>query len=398
MGLKVVLINPSTNTEYPQPPLGLLSIGTVCLEAGHKVRIIDANANRLTHGDIVKQVRTADVVGITATSLAYSEAKILAGAIKLVYPGVHIIIGGVHATVATSEVIDSGLFDSVVVGEGENVIAEALADRNDRTVWKAKDAVELDDMLPLNYELLEGFVPKMSYGRHQPFMPMFTSRGCPFSCSFCSKAVFGKNYRVKKLNLVMADIKRLNAGYGIREIKFYDDVFTLDKLRTQDLALMIGGHIDWSCMTRVNLVDKPTLKIMAQNGCHHIAYGIESGDPEILKGISKNITIEQIEQAVRYSKEAGLKVIGYFMLGAPGETAETIQKTVDFAIDLGVDHAQFSVATALPGSELYEQVAPELRANTYAMNGRDNPSLCCLSPAQLKTAQRYANIRFIRGE
>jgi len=148
----------------------------------------------------------------------------------------------------------------------------------------------------------------------------------------------------------------------------------------------------------VNLVDLNVLKNMKLGGCYSIAYGLESGDASILKGISKNTTLEQGRQAVRYSKEVGLKVIGYFMLGAPGETLETIDKTVDFAISLGLDHAQFSIATALPGSELYEAVPEGVRANSYALPGVENPSICGLSPAQLQVAQAEAYKRFKRGK
>ena len=151
-------------------------------------------------------------------------------------------------------------------------------------------------------------------------------------------------------------------------------------------------------MTRVNLVDEYILKVMKRNGCYSVAYGLESGDTDILKSISKNTTLEQARQAVRYSKEAGLKVIGYFMFGAPGETLETINKTVEFAIALKLDHAQFSIATALPGSELYNHVPHALRANSYALPDDNNPSLCELSPAQLKIAQEIAYKRFKRGK
>lgn len=395
--MRIVLINPDTHTKYPQPPLGLLSITTVCLHWGHSVRIIDANANHISADKIAEQVELDDVVGITATSLSYPEAVQLAKVIRAAHPYKFMVLGGVHATVATGEVFDTSIFDAVVDGEGEAAIALVL-DLMEKGVYRVDSVVDLDEIPPLVYDLLDGHRPRVAYGKHQPFMPMLTARGCPFKCSYCSKAVFGNRYRAMSVDRVIAEIGLLRTQFGVREVKFYDDVFTMDKERTIELSSRIGGTISWSCMTRVNLVDRLTLRGMKQNGCYSVAYGIESGDPGILKGISKNITLEQVEQAVGYSKEASLRVIGYFMLGAPGETLETIEKTVDFATSLGIDHAQFSIATALPGSELYELVPEHLRANSYAVDGVGNPSLCELSPFQLKEALQQANKRFKRGK
>jgi radical SAM superfamily enzyme YgiQ (UPF0313 family) len=345
---------------------------------------------------IAALVECDDVVGITAMSLLYPDAVAIGKALKGAYPYKFIMLGGVHATVAHEEVLQSGAFDAAVVGEGETAILKVLK-MMERGIYFADGAVDLNGIPPLKYELLDGHRPKMSYGKHQAFMPILTSRGCPFNCSFCCR-IFGRKYRTMSTDKVMGEIKRLQNCFNIKEIKFYDDVFTLDRARAIELSDRIGGSISWTCQTRVNLVDRPTLRAMRRGGCYCVSYGIESADPAILKSISKSTTIEQVEQAVRYSKESGLRVIGYFMLGAPGETLETIKKTVDFAISSGIDHAQFSIATALPGSELYELVPERLRANSYAVKGADNPSLCELSPAQLKEALGEANRRFKRGK
>lgn len=389
--MRVALINPTMHTKYPQPPLGLLSIATVCLHQGHSVTIIDANARRISTEQIVEQVDTFDAVGITAVSLSYPEALTIAKAIKKAHPYKFIVLGGVHATVAT---IDSLAFDAIVIGEGEEAILKVLKEMKPGVYWNGDRIVDLDAIPPLSYAILYGFQPRMSYGKHQTFMPLLISRGCPFHCSFCSKAVFGNKYRTMSIDNVMREIKRLRHQFGFKEVKFYDDVFTLDKDRVVELSNRIGDKVSWTCMTRVNLVDRLTLKMMKDGGCYCVAYGIESADPSILKSITKNIKLEQVEQAVRYSQEAGLKVIGYFMLGAPGETMETIKKTVDYAASLGIDYAQFSIATALPGSELYELVPERLRANFYLLPGEDNPSLCELSSRQLKQALKWANQRF----
>jgi len=393
--MKIALINPNINGEYPQPPLGLLSIAAACIEQGDSVMLIDAKAHNLSSKNIINQIECQDIVGITATSLSYPAALELAKQIKTAYPKRLLVLGGIHATLFPEEVIKGGIFDAVVVGEGEKMMPLV----KEKGIYKSDIPVDLNESPPLPYHLLNGFRPRIAYGKHQPFMPILTARGCPYKCSFCSNPVFGNKYRAMSVDRVIGEIAQLSADYGIKEIKFYDDVFTMDKSRAIEISQRIAGSVAWSCMTRVNLVDREVLKNMKLGGCYSIAYGLESGDANILKSISKNTTLEQAEQAIRYSKEAGMtNIVGYFMLGAPGETLETIDKTVDFAISLGLDHAQFSIATALPGSELYELIPEHLRANSYALADDNNPSLCELSPTQLKVAQIGANKRFKRGE
>lgn len=391
--MKIALINPNINGEYPQPPLGLLSVAGACIAQGDDVMLIDANAHKISAKKIIEQIECVDMVGITATSLSYPGALKIAKAIKA-DSNKFLVLGGTHATLFSEEIIKDGIFDAVVVGEGEKMMPII----NQKGIYKSDVPIDMNEIPPLPYHLLDGFRPRIAYGKHQPFMPILTSRGCPFKCSFCSNPVFGNKYRAMSVDKLIAEIDLLIKDYDVKEIKIYDDVFTMDKSRAIEISQRIDDRISWSCMTRVNLVDMEVLLEMRKGGCYSIAYGLESGDADILKSISKNTTLEQAEQAVRYSQEAGINVIGYFMLGAPGETLETIEKTVDFAIALGLDHAQFSIAAALPGSELYNHVPEALRANSYALPHDNNPSLCELSPAQLKVAQQNAYKRFKRGK
>lgn len=384
--MKIILINPDTNTKYPQPSIGLLSLATVLKQAGHGVKIIDLNAESYSDSTLSLTLEMADVVGVTAISLSYPQARDLAETIRRWYPRKFLIIGGIHATLKAKEIMADGIFDAVIVGEGERVLPIAV-ELQEKGIYHNHLSIDLNSLPIIDYSFLNGFKPKIPHGRHQKFMPMITSRGCPFSCSFCSKAVFGNKYRTRDIDLVMAEIEILHRGCGVNNIKFYDDVFTLDKDRAVELSQRINNSVAWSCMTRVNLVDRYTLSQMRRGGCYSIAFGLESGNAEVLKGINKNTTKKEAEDAVRYAKEAGMNVIGYFMLGCPGETKQTIIETIDWAVWLGLDHGQFSIATALPGSELYEHLPS---ANSYCMNGQDNPSLCELTPKELKEYQKVA--------
>ncbi|KKN25478.1 hypothetical protein LCGC14_0884430 [marine sediment metagenome] len=383
--MKIILINPDTHTKYPQPPLGLLSLATVLKQAGHGVKILDMNHLRESK-EVLFHYEMAEVVGITSTSISYEDAEFCANLIRRKFPRKFLIIGGIHATLKAKEIMDDGIFDAVICGEGETTLQLAV-DLQEKGIYHQRNNVDINSLPILDYSFLNGFKPKIPRGRHQKFMPMITSRGCPFSCSFCSKAVFGNKYRTRDIDLVMAEIDILRRDYGVNNIKFYDDVFTLEKDRAVELSQRINNSVAWSCMTRVNLVDRYTLNQMRRGGCYSIAFGLESGNAEVLKEINKNTTKKEAEDAVRYAKEAGMNVIGYFMLGCPGETKQTIIETIDWAVWLGLDHAQFSIATALPGSELYEHLPS---ANSYCMNGQDNPSLCELTPQELKEYQKVA--------
>jgi anaerobic magnesium-protoporphyrin IX monomethyl ester cyclase len=216
------------------------------------------------------------------------------------------------------------------------------------------------DSLPFPaYHLLprRKYKPHPPHGLASPFAAIVTSRGCPYRCAYCSKPVFGSKFRAQSPARVVEEVTYLKEKFGVKEIAFYDDIFTLDKKRAHDIAeatIQKGIKIFWTCEARVNLVDRELLYHMKQAGCYAIAYGIESASPDILKTLKKDITLEQVEAAVRISREVGLQTIGYLMLGSPGETPDTIRQTIDFARKLKLDFAQFSVTTPYPGTELYE--------------------------------------------
>jgi anaerobic magnesium-protoporphyrin IX monomethyl ester cyclase len=216
------------------------------------------------------------------------------------------------------------------------------------------------DKLPYPaYHLLpwKKYHPHPPHGMSLPFGAIVTSRGCPYRCAYCSKPVFGSKFRAQSPERVVEEMSYLHEKFGVKEIAFYDDSFTLDKERAHAIADKImekGLKIAWTCETRVNLVDRELLGHIKRAGCYSVAYGIESASPQIIEVLHKDITLEQVEKAVRDSREVGLQVVGYFMLGSPGETPATIRQTIDYAKKLKVDFVQFSVTTPFPGTELYD--------------------------------------------
>ncbi|MFC1909075.1 B12-binding domain-containing radical SAM protein [Chloroflexota bacterium] len=376
--LKVTLINPPQFTDYPQPPIGLALIAAVMERAGHQVTILDANALGLQPEDLPSLITRTDIVGLTAMTPTVSTAISVARHLKQANPGLPIILGGAHATLLPEETLAvAPQIDIIVRGEGEQTIVELLdalekklslrnilgiTYRDNGKVIKTNARATISDMdsLPfLAYHLLplSRYKPHPPHGRAAPFATIITSRGCPYHCAYCSKPIFGNKFRPQSPQRVVDEISYLFERFNTREIAFYDDVFTLNKERAHAIAdgiIKKGIKIFWTCETRVNLVDKELLSHLKQAGCYAVAYGIESASPEMLSILSKNISLEQVVEAIRITREVGLQAIGYFMIGSPGESRQTIIDTIDFAKKLQLDFAQFSVTTPFPNTELYD--------------------------------------------
>jgi anaerobic magnesium-protoporphyrin IX monomethyl ester cyclase len=395
--LKVVLINPRQSTGYSQPPIGLAIIAAVLEQAGYPISIVDANVLRLGQEEIAARVAGADVVGITAMTPTINAAVATARHLKKVVPNLTIMLGGPHATLLPDEtLLNAPEIDVVVRGESEGTVVKVLqalehkqplsevqgiSFRNwDKVVNNPapSDPVDLDAQPFLAYHLLpwRKYRPHPPHGRALPFAAIITSRGCPYRCTYCSKPVFGNKFRGQSPERVVKEIAYYRDRFGIKELAFYDDVFTLDKKRAYAIAddmLKAGLKICWTCETRVNLVDKELLAHMKRAGCYAIAYGIESASAQILNTLHKDITLEQVEEAIRTTREAGIQTIGYLMLGSPGETPETIDRTINLAKKLRLDFAQFSITMPLPGSEMYNQYLKQhpdpIRWEDFAYSG-----------------------------
>jgi len=396
---KIVFINPPQFTGYPQPPMGLISLAAVLEKAEFAVTIVDANLQKLKPEEVIPRVADADVVGLTAMTPTIGAALEIARIVREARHSLPILLGGPHATLLPEETLAvAPEVDIIVRGEGEKIIVDlllalvskqAIGDLPGITYRKdgeitgtplAKENVDLDSLPFLAYHLLQWrhYKPHPPHGRALPFAAIITSRGCPYHCSYCSKPVFGTRFRAQSPSRVTEEIAYYKEKYHIGELAFYDDVFTLDGKRAHAIAesmLQKGLKIPWTCETRVNLVDRELLQHMKQAGCYAIAYGLESASPEILQTLSKNISLEQAEEAIRLTREAGIQTIGYFMLGSPGETPETVRQTIDFAIKLKLDFAQFAVTVPFPGTELYD---------IYLKNGHKDISWKDLSYARLE--------------
>jgi len=184
-----------------------------------------------------------------------------------------------------------------------------------------------------------------------------TSRGCPFNCTFCaSSLLFGKRFRGRSPKNVVDEIEQVVSEYNPESIEFSDDEFTLDRKRVAGICDEIrrrGLSVIWACSSRVDVISRELLRKMRAAGCFFIYYGVESGSQRILNLMRKGITMEQVIDAIRWTKEVGIETLASYIIGFPGETEEDIEETIALAKKLNTDYAQFSLATPYPGTELY---------------------------------------------
>lgn len=183
--------------------------------------------------------------------------------------------------------------------------------------------------------------------------------GCPFSCDFCSKPIFGNEVRFRNLDRVFEEIRDI-ISYGYDSLWIADDLFTLDpeflksfctRLIEEDLK------ISWSCLSRADSVTDDIVKVMKNAGCNKVYFGIESGNDDVLKLMNKKIDTAKVRKGVAVFNNNGIDCAGFFIVGYPGETIETIEETFEFALSLGLDESSFNVPYPLPGSKLYERVS-----------------------------------------
>lgn len=369
--MNILLINPPSATKYPQQPTGLATIASV-LEKSHDVKIVDMITGFYPY--LIKLYEQADIVGISANIKNIYSAGQIAKMVKSVNPKTRIILGGPFGTLlpqATMEAIPE--IDMLIRGEGEfwalsMIVAfgspSAMPGISYRHNGEIRHNPAREEIADINeYTPAYHLLPMMEYkphpprGRAKPYAMMVTSRGCPYQCTFCAKPIFGNQYRSMTPAKIVGEIAKLRLNYGIKEIGFYDDIFNIDSDRVVEFCTrlrMMNSDIIWTCESRVSLVDENQLGRMQRAGCYAVAYGIESGSQRILDLYKKNIENRQVEEAIIKTKEAGMETIGYFMIGAPGETLEDVKATVDFAKRLPLDYAQFAVTLPYPGTELYD--------------------------------------------
>ena len=360
------------------PPLGLLSIAAVAEQMGHKVAVVDCDAE----DDHMQRIRNLceslhpDMVGLYAFTWNYRGAARLAALVKSMCPEIKALLGGPNATSFPEQSLRFGDFDIVVMGEGEETIKELLdvlkggkslhgvagiAFKDGERIVKTTPREFIIDLDALPFPARH-FVPMGRYfdvfTRARRFATMIATRGCPFQCTFCNRdARLGRVLRTRSPRNVIAEMKKLKQDYAVREVMFFDDNFILDKPWAYEFCRTVenaGLDMLWEIRTRVDTVDEEILKALKRAGCYRIRFGFEAGDNQILKNMRKGITVEQSLECARLCHRIGIEMFGYFILGAPGETEETMKKTIDLAIEIEPRFALFSKFVPYPCTEAFD--------------------------------------------
>ena len=349
--MNILLINPQLETWSPNRymPLGLLYIASNLRERRRDITITvaDLNISRLP-----RNLTDFDIVGITGTITELNSVKKLTALIRRSCSA-KIVLGGALASSLPEMMMEYA--DTVVVGEGENVdlVTETGIVRGAPPTDIDKIPFPARDLIPYKKYTSNHFYTFGIPVRCKS-TTMITSRGCPYRCTFCFKGLSGSKWRARTPENIIEEMDHLRNNYGYNGFIFNDDTFVLNRDRVIEFCKMVKQRCYfWYCNGRVNLMDEALLKTMGDSGCVGIAYGMESGNQPILDSIKKGITLEQISDAVRWTKEAGIHVTGYFILGLPAENKGTIEATLSFARKLNLDFYGFSLATPLPGTELY---------------------------------------------
>ena len=389
--MKISMIGPKWNEMVNSyPPLGLGYLAAVAENLGHEVSIHDMGLrpNMPVEEDIKSVIDgKPDLVAFTSMTTSYLSVEQAAGLLKEAL-GVPIVIGGPHATSLPQQTISDPNFDFLVYGEGEPAWTELLQaieakdDRYERieNLWFRRDGQVVSnperkltsdlDAIPFPARHLYELDKYPLYAPDgAPMLTVLSSRGCPWSCSFCFKGIVGRTYRQRSPENIFAELEQAHEQYGVRNFYFIDDLFTIDVRRLESIAdhfIEKGSPFRWQCLARVDRVKPNLLQKMQQAGCRQIHYGIESGNTDILKATAKHIDLDQVRQAATWTMEAGIKGKGYFILGLPGDTEETMEETISFAEGLDLDEAMFSIATPFPGTRMWDELVaknPDMEYN-----------------------------------
>ncbi len=388
MSIDVLLINPwpkvvGINEATVEVPLGILYIASFLKSKGVSCDIIDANVMSLEDAEVVeKTIKISPLlVGISTNAYTYQTALSYSRQIKKKNPNIIIILGGPQPTAMPEICLENLEIDAVIRGEGEEIvygIIENLRDSfpafkdvrgvvyrdNHRIVYNlpVSRIVDLDRLPFPAYQLLPDLKYYHSRTRKWPFMGIITSRGCAFQCAFCSKDIFGNKVTFRSPENVISEIEFLVKDKGIRQIDILDDNFTLDRNRCEKICNLIlkkslNISISLQSGVRADSLDKELIFLLKKAGVFKIAFGVESGDQDILRGIRKNINLESILKATEWSRQADMIVIGFFMIGLPYDTPKTLQKTIDFAKKMNPHIANFMVTIPYYGTSLYRLIA-----------------------------------------
>jgi anaerobic magnesium-protoporphyrin IX monomethyl ester cyclase len=372
--MQIVLIQPQSGTpSLKVPPLGLAYITAVLKRNNIEAKIVDLTAENIDLSTYLSHEKP-DVIGISSIVTNARNALKIAETTKKILPRSFVVMGGPYPSMMGNLLLARHReVDAAVVGEAEFAFLDLVKwlqdgkplDAVDGVIFRKENKImsnpppspisPLDQIpYPAREELKMGL-----YGENAG--TIFTSRGCPQQCVFCSRPVFGRRWRGHSPEYVLKEIEHLMKGYGVSTLSILDDNFTVNLDRAERV---LDGIIAkkwklaiyfWNGM-RVDHMTKQLLTKLRKAGCTAINFGVEAVDPNVIEGIKKGVSLEQIEQAIKLSRELGIRANVFLMIGNPGDTAESADKIIGFVDKLHVDGVHLSMATPLMGTGFWDWV------------------------------------------
>lgn len=392
--MRVTLVHPAGFNFVPgQPdftvlanrmaPIGILSLAAWLEKHGHPTAVhdcmgpyapagIEANAEQIL-------ATNPELVGFSATSSGYMEGADLAAYLKKKRPHLRIIFGNVHVSAIGAPLLEHfPEIDYLCVGEGEGALldlAEGKPEREiDNLIYRDGEEIkanprrprilDLDELPFPAYEKLAGFphayhLPLFAY-RQRWGATMITSRGCPYTCSFCDRTVFERLYKINSAAYTYAHMQLLRDRFGVRHINFYDDLFTAHKKRVTELCeLLIEKPLgmDFNCAIRTGHTSDEMLGLLKKAGALMVSMGIESADPGMMARHKAGVSLEAVRHTVKQIHAAGLRAKGLFIFGLPGETPATLKATSDFILSLDLDEMNMTKFSPMYGAPIWDECA-----------------------------------------
>lgn len=319
------------------PPLGLLSIAAFLESRGMKVAVLDVHIEKLSASELAERIRKCRprIVGITVMTATAVAAHKVAVVAKEACPDCLVVMGGVHAEAMPDEALRNSRVDLVVRGDGEQTLWRIASGEPPQTIegvsYRSGDAIlhnppaevvmDLDSLPFPAYHLvpMEKYYPAIGAYKRLPAINMLMTRGCPGKCTFCNSAE--TTLRSRSAANIVREIEQLKKRYGIREVQFYDDTFTINKRNVFEFCrLMVERKVDvtWNAFARTDCFSDKMAKAMKEAGCHQVLFGVESGEEEMLRNIEKPIDLDRTRKAVEIARDAGLEVRAAFIFGGMG--------------------------------------------------------------------------------
>ncbi len=394
--MKLLLINPPRYNEIignnPEiieekrghnPPLGLLYVAAFIEKySNHNVTVLDAQVDELSYSDLADKIKieNPDIVGITIMTFTVLDVIKTSEIVKKICPNATIVLGGPHTHLFPNETINLPNIDFLVLGEGEYIFKD-LVDaielkkdfhnipgivfiENEKIVntGTKKQLQKLDDIpFPARHLVpVEKYNSLLTSGKTTT--TIFTSRGCPFKCSFCDRPHLGKVFRARSPKNVVDEIQQC-VDMNIYNFLIYDDTFTVDKKRVINICneiLKRKLNIEFDIRSRVDTIDEEMVIMLKKAGCRGVHYGIEAGTEKILKRLNKNITIDLALKVFEFTKKHNIPILAYFMIGNPGETKTDIIETFRIMKKLNPDYVHLTILTPFPGTQVYFEMLQKM--------------------------------------